>query len=118
LLNDVFRGKRRYKDYDIKFFNIRCVHECNVYQEYLTYVSKPEDIVYAKVILARHTQRPDCYLFVQALHYENTAETVKDVTRYDLDRGDKVTLRELEARLRDINPEAVSIGLEGWGDKK
>jgi len=115
--NDVFRGKQRYKDYDIKFFNMRCIHEGKVYKEYLTYVSEPQDIVYAKVIIAKHTKKPNRYLFVQAIHFENTTETVKDVTRYDLDRGDKVTRRVLETRLRDIDPNAVAMGLEGWGDK-
>ena len=116
-LNDVFRGKKRYNAYDIKFFNIRCVPEGKVYQEYLTYVSEPEDVVYAKVILAKHTQKPDRYLLVQAMHFENTSESAKDVTRYDVDRGDKVTRRELETRLRDINPDAVAMGLDSWSNK-
>ncbi len=115
LLNDVFRGKHRYKDYEIKFFNFRCVHEGKVYQEYLTYVSEPQNIIYAKVILAKHIQKPDTYLFVQAIHFEQSTETVKHVSLYDLDRGERLSRHALETRLRDINPQAVSLGLEGWG---
>ena len=112
-LNDVFRGKHRYRYYEVKTFTIICSPGQKIYKEYLHYLPERTTALYAEVIVAKHTKMPDRYLVVHILHAERESTNQPVANRYDLDRCRRVTLQQLHAYLRDINPDAISAVLDG-----
>ncbi|KTD66487.1 hypothetical protein Lsan_0432 [Legionella santicrucis] len=96
-LNDLVKGKERYKDYSIKSM---CWSIDKGSQEWLSYKKVFGDELNAQII---YTKIEDTYLLSVTWTTDNTPQPVTSVSRFKLDRCARLKESEFKTRIKQIN---------------
>ena len=99
-VNDVFRGKNRYTNYQATRLIWVLDQKSSEYQEYIK-CSDNKKSVYAGIIYAQHKEK---YLLGVSLGTKECLSGSKQISRFELDQCKQMSASELKERLFQINP--------------
>ena len=107
-LNDIFRGKERYKNYIIKSVIWSVDKDSETYHDVLKFNKNFQGNLNARIHYARHHNK---YLLDVALS-EQSFEALKEISRFDLDQSQRLNEADFKDRLLNINKENTKILLD------
>ena len=103
-LNDIFRGKNRYKNYQIKKLIWTVDKNGKEYQDFINFdpFGKKEETLFASIIYAQSKQTNLLYVGWSS---EACLSQSDIVSRFELDCCERISPHDLKTRLLEINPE-------------
>jgi hypothetical protein len=99
-VNDVFRGKNRYKNYQATRLIWELDKKGSEYQEYIKHSDNTKSVC-AGIICARHKEK---YLLGVTLGVKECLGGSEQISRFELDQCAPLSASELKERLFQINP--------------
>ena len=112
-LNDVFRGKHRYRDYKTEKLTWSIDENGQEYKECVKLFGKSDTTIFASIVYAQFN---DTHLLHVTWSSENCISENRTVSRFELDDCKKISVHDLKNRLLNINSEKACeflIGVKG-----
>ncbi|HHT9859009.1 TPA: hypothetical protein ACT9JI_001805 [Legionella pneumophila] len=97
-LNDLFKGKSRYKECQIKSLCWSIDKNSQDWMDYKKFFN--EDNLYAHII---YTKKQDKYLLRVTWEKESTSRPAASVSRFELDQCERLSEPEFKTRMKQIN---------------